>query len=104
MLQSMMSRRVEHNLTTEQQQSFMDNFLRTVKLLTYAFFVSIQLYFLSQTILFLSKQFASSFVSSFQRGFLFSLWIIKAICLYITLHESLEEMHYVCVTAFTLKL
>ena len=55
MLQSMMSRRVEHNLTTEQQQSFMDNFLRTVKLLTYAFYVSIQLYFLSQTILFLSK-------------------------------------------------
>ena len=55
MLQSMRSQRVEHNLATEQQQSFMDNFLRTVKLLTYPFHVSIPLYFLSQTILFLSK-------------------------------------------------
>ena len=91
MLQSMRSQRVEDNLATEQQQSFVDNFLRTVKLLTYLFYVSIPLYFLSHTILFLSKQFASSFVYSFQRGFLFNCWIIKAIYLYITLHESLGE-------------
>ena len=55
MLQSIRSQRVEHNLAIEQQQSFVDNFLRTVKLLTYPFYVSIPLYFLSQTILFLSK-------------------------------------------------
>ena len=55
MLQSMRSQRAKHNLAAEQQQSFMDNFLRTVKLLTYPFYVSIPLYFLSQTFLFLAK-------------------------------------------------
>ena len=98
MLQSMRSQRAEHNLAAEQQQCFMDNFLRTVKLLTCPFYVSIPLYFLSQTFLFLAKQFASSFVYSFQRGFLFNCWIIKPVYLYVTLHESLEEMHYVSVT------
>ena len=47
--------------------------------------------------------FAFSFVCSFQRSFLSNCWIIKAICLYSTLHESLKERHYVNVNSFHFK-
>lgn len=43
-------------------------------------------------------------VFSFQRSFPSNCWIIEAICLYVTLHESLEERYYVNVRVFTLKL